>query len=109
MAIRSGSRFAIAGKLDFVSLSSGAYRVGRTAIRALRIFRDALRRGGPGGSSVSGSERPLGAAATGSGSDLPIAKKSAAGTERSDHEPRHPGIPPRVQARGDAIPPGTIY
>eukprot|EP00962_Isochrysis_galbana_P016062 scaffold4596_cov109-Isochrysis_galbana.AAC.1 len=42
---------ALAGKLDFVSLSSGAYRVGRTAIRALRIFRDALRRGGPGGST----------------------------------------------------------
>eukprot|EP00962_Isochrysis_galbana_P034065 scaffold11475_cov133-Isochrysis_galbana.AAC.4 len=44
---------ALAGKLDFVSLSSGAYRVGRTAIRALRIFRDALRRGGPGGSIFS--------------------------------------------------------
>jgi hypothetical protein len=40
---------APAGKLDFVSLSSGAYRVGRAAIRAFRTFRDSLRKGGPGG------------------------------------------------------------
>lgn len=44
---------ALAGKLDFVSLSSGAYRVGRTAIRALRTFRDSLRKGGLGGSVTS--------------------------------------------------------
>jgi hypothetical protein len=44
---------AMAGKLDFVSLSTGAYRVGRAAIRALRTFRDSLRKGALGGSASS--------------------------------------------------------